>query len=210
VVVPSNVPGSKAGIEIWIEEARQGSVDALGHLLESCRPYLLLLGNQALSNELQAKIGASDLVQDTLMNASKGFPEFRGQTEAELLAWLKQALFRQTANASRRFSGARKRSVGREVRLEESQGFVFNGGPAADDPTPSQQAVARERDEAVERALAQLPDRYYEAIRLRRQEGLSFEEIGARLDRSPEAARKLWARAIFQLKALLEPSDDPT
>jgi RNA polymerase sigma-70 factor (ECF subfamily) len=208
VVVPYKLPVSKTKFEIWIDAARQGSPEALGQLLEACRPYLLLVGNRTLSIELQAKVGASDLVQETLLNASRGFCEFRGQTEAELLAWLKQVLLRQTASASRRFNRTQKRSLKREIRLEENREMGFTGGLVADDPSPSQQALAHERDEAVERALAQLPERYYEAIRLRQQESLSFEEIGRRLQCSSEAARKVWARAIFQLKASLDLSDE--
>ena len=76
------------------------------------------------------------------------------------------------------------------------------------DPSPSQQALARERDEALERrgaAAARSP--YFEAICMRQQERCSFEEIGRRWRRSPEAARKLWTRAILRLKELLEPTD---
>lgn len=208
MVSPASASDSKSGIEKWIKEARLGSPEALGRLLQACRPYLLLLGNRALPEELQAKVGASDLVQDTLFNAQKGFHDFRGRTETELLAWLKQILLFQAADTSRRFLGAQKRSVLREVRLEEHSGERSNRWIEDSDPSPSQQALARERDEALEGALAQLPEHYYEAIRLRQQEGRSFEEIGRRLKRSPEAARKLWTRAVFQLKELLESAND--
>jgi RNA polymerase sigma-70 factor (ECF subfamily) len=208
VVSPSELPGSKPEIEEWIDAARLGSLDALGRLLETCRPYLLLMGNQTLPSALRPKLGASDLVQETLMNAQRGFQAFRGRTEAELLAWLKQILFHQTANTSRHYGAAQKRAIGREVRLEEDRVRASRCDLAASDPSPSQQAQARERDEALERALGQLPTDYFEAIRLRQQESCSFEEIGRRMKRSPEAARKLWTRAILQLRELLEPADE--
>ena len=55
---PSKLPGRKPEIEEWIEAARLGSLDALGRLLDACRPYLLLVGNQTLPEKLQAKVGA--------------------------------------------------------------------------------------------------------------------------------------------------------
>lgn len=204
----SSVPGSNSGIEKWIADARQGSADALGRLLEACRPYLLLIGRQELPVQLRPKLGASDLVQDTLFNAQRGFQEFRGCTEAELRAWLKQILVNEVTDASRRFSATHKRAVSREVRLEEYPGIALGKSLKASEPSPSQQALARERDQAMERALSQLPKHYYEVIRLRQQERCSFEEIGRRLDRSAEAVRKLWTRAVFQLKALLEGNND--
>ena len=53
----------------WLEAARQGSPDALGQVLEYCRPYLLAVANEQLETDLQAKAGASDLVQDTFVEA---------------------------------------------------------------------------------------------------------------------------------------------
>jgi RNA polymerase sigma-70 factor (ECF subfamily) len=47
--------------------ARKGSREALGRLLETCRPYLLLVANNELDRDLQAKAGASDLVQETFI-----------------------------------------------------------------------------------------------------------------------------------------------
>ena len=63
--------------EVDFLDARQGSLDALGRLLESCRNYLLLLANQQLREDLQAKAGGSDLVQDTFLEAQRDFRAFR-------------------------------------------------------------------------------------------------------------------------------------
>lgn len=51
-----------------------------------------------------------------------------------------------------------------------------------------------------------------EVLILRRFEELSFKEVGERLDRSPEAARKLFARAMgaltFEMRDLRAPGTD--
>ena len=52
-----------------LESAQNGSSKSLGKLLETCREYLLLVANQTLDHDLQAKVGPSDLVQETFLHA---------------------------------------------------------------------------------------------------------------------------------------------
>ena len=79
------------------------------------------------------------------------------------------------------------------------------GGLAANMISPSGQAMEREQDQALQAALGRLPEDYRQVITLRYQEQLPFEEIGRLLQRSPEAARKLWARAVERLHEELDP-----
>ena len=65
------MPGSVSSALI---AAQAGSRDALGEALDGCRPYLLHLARQALGPALQAKGGASDLVQDTFLEATGNSP----------------------------------------------------------------------------------------------------------------------------------------
>jgi RNA polymerase sigma-70 factor, ECF subfamily len=66
--------------------------------------------------------------------------------------------------------------------------------------SPSGEALSREERELFNRAMERLPDSYRQAIELRHREDLSFEKLGERLNRSEEAARKLWTRAVRQLQ----------
>src|SRR5215831_501032 len=96
-------------------EARAGSRAALGEALESCRGYLLLVAQRELDPQLRAKGGASDLVQETFIDAHRDFAQFHGTTEAELLAWLRQVLLNKVSNFGRHFRGTAKRDIGREI-----------------------------------------------------------------------------------------------
>jgi RNA polymerase sigma-70 factor (ECF subfamily) len=189
----------------WIADARAGSSSALGRLFESCRPYLLAIANSELGADLQSKVGASDLVQQTFLNAQKEFVGFRGQSEAELLAWLRRILRNSLVDASRHYGEASKREVGREQPLSGSAVFV-----AAATPPPSPRSLAALREDAarLEQALRQLPEHYRRAIQLRHQEGKTFAEVAAALGCSEEAARKTWSRAVDQLRQILEPACD--
>jgi RNA polymerase sigma-70 factor (ECF subfamily) len=189
----------------WLPAARAGSNEALGQALESCRRYLLLVAERELDPGLRAKGGASDLVQQTFLEAQRDFGQFHGDSEAELLAWLKHLLRHNVGKFARAYRDTQKRGVGRETPLEGNGSTVGPGaGLAADTPTPSGLAMQREQDEALERALERLPEDYRRVITFRYREERSFEEIGQLMQRSADAARKLWARAVERLQDELE------
>jgi len=60
--------------------------------------------------------------------------------------------------------------------------------------------MAHEQAEALRRALERLPDDYRQVVTLRYQEGRPFAEIAERMQRSENAVRKLWFRAIERLQ----------
>jgi RNA polymerase sigma-70 factor (ECF subfamily) len=180
--------------------ARAGSAEALGQVLETCRRYLLLVAERQLDPKLRAKGGASDLVQETFLEAQRDFAGFRGTSEAELLAWLSRLLLNNAGNFARLYRGTGKRDIGREVILAAGDSSAAGPDPAADTPSPSGLAMENEQAAALQRALARLPEDHRRAVLLRYQDGLSFEEIGRLLGRSPDAARKLWSRAMERLR----------
>ena len=189
-----------------LSAARAGSREALGEALEACKCYLLLIADHELGPDLQGKAGPSDLVQETFQEAQRDFARFEGTSDEEWLAWLRGLLLHRLANFRRRYRGTRKRGVRREVALEADSSCERGGALAADTPSPSGQAMANEQAKALQKALARLPDEYRQVIAGRYQEQLSFEEIGQRLRRSAEAARKLWWRAIERLQEELDAS----
>jgi RNA polymerase sigma-70 factor (ECF subfamily) len=189
----------------WLPAARAGSGEALGQILEACRRYLLGIAQQELDPELRAKGGASDLVQETFLEAQRDFPRFQGNSEAELLAWLRQLLRFHLSKFRRHYRTTQKRNLGREVSLDAGDSSVERGaGVRADILSPSDQAIEHEEDRALQEALSRLPEDYRRVILLRHQEGRSIEEIGQLLQRSPAAVRKLWARAVERLQHELE------
>jgi RNA polymerase sigma-70 factor (ECF subfamily) len=191
----------------WLPEARAGSAEALGEALEACRGYLLLIARQELGKDLQAKAGASDLVQQTFLEAQGDFPRFQGDSAAELRAWLRRILLNNVATFTAAYRETAKRAVGRERLLSQlgPQGAEAKGLAEAA-PSPSAVAMAREEADALARVLERLPEDYRQALMLRHVEELPFEEIGRRLNRSANAARKLWARAVERLQQEWETS----
>ena len=110
----------------------------------------------------------------------------------------------KAAQLGRRFRGTRKRQLSREIPVGTADsGSAHPSQIAARGPTPSVQVMADEQLHRLSEATNRLPEDYREVMVLRYQQGLSFEEVGERLGRSPDAARMLWARAVEKLKTEL-------
>jgi RNA polymerase sigma-70 factor (ECF subfamily) len=183
----------------WLSAARAGSPEALGQALEACRGYLLLIARHEMGADLQAKAGASDLVQETFLEAQRDFARFHGDSAMELRAWLRRLLLNNLATFARDYRATAKRAVGREVALPQGNPSTIPALAEAAD-SPSRVAMAQEEADALRRVLERLPEDYRLALLLRHLEELPFEEIGRRLNRTANAARKLWARAVEMLQ----------
>lgn len=201
----SHVSISRPLVSTLIDQARNGSHQASGELLEACRDYLLLIANRQLEPQLRQKIGASDLVQETCIRAQDDFVRFQGGSERELLAWLRKILLNRIAQARREFVATAKRDINREIPIG-GDGSTRPRGVQVVCPqeSPSRQVSAREDLLRVEAAIARLPPQYAEVIRLYVRERLRFDAIGERLGIGSDAARKLWARAVERLQRELK------
>jgi RNA polymerase sigma-70 factor (ECF subfamily) len=192
--------------EALLHLARKGDREALGRLLELYRNYLTLLATLQVRRRLQSKVDPADLVQETFLKAHHGFRQFRGETEAELIAWLRQILAWSAANLVRHYCATQARDVRLEqellTELDESSQF-WGQGLVARQSSPSQHAVRREEAVLLADALAQLPADYAEVIVLRQLQGLPFAEVARQMDRSIDSVEKLWVRALTRLRRLL-------
>jgi len=176
--------------------AREGSREALGEVLEACRKYLLWQARQQMDLGLRRKAGTSDLVQDTLLEAQRDFDQFSGGTEDELLAWLRCLLAHNIANFVRRYKATAKRGLDREVELSANHSGQYHA-----ESTLSDEMERQEQFEQVFGLLKSLRAEYREVITLWYQEK-SFAEIGQMTNRSTNAARMLWMRAIERLQSV--------
>src|SRR5262245_5643931 len=193
----------------WLSSARAGSREALGQALDACRQYLLIVARRELDPELQAKGSASDLVQETFLEAQRDFDQFQGNSAEELKAWLRQLLLHNLANFTRSYRGTAKRDVHREVAADPA-GSSRTGGAAltADILSPSGFALQYEQAQSLLRALEELPEDYRQVVLLRYQDQRPFEEIARLMNRSGNAVRILWSRAVRRLRQKMEESHE--
>ena len=190
-----------------IDHARTGDEAALGRLLAGYSAYLQLLGRLQLNRRLQGKIDAADVVQETFLEAARDFGQFRGRTEAELLAWLRQILAFNLANQVRRYLGTQRRDARLEQELAqdlEQSAQQWSQLLAASQSSPSKQAVRHEEAVRLADALGRLPDHYRDVVMLHSLQDLPFPEVARQMGRSVDSVEKLWVRALVQLRGLLE------
>ena len=197
---------SRTEVRQLIAAAREAEPDSVTKLLESYRNYLRILARTCLTSALAPKADGSDLAQDTLLQAHQHFATFRGSTEGELVVWLRQILAQNVAQLVRRFNTA-----ARNVHRERSFEAIFAQSSAAlvklvscSGITPSQSAERRDMCLVLCEALETLSRDHREVIILRNVEGLQWPEVAARMNRTSDAVRMLWTRALRQLRPLVE------
>lgn len=188
-----------------VRVAMDNQVESSGEVLGRFREYLLLLARLHLGDQLRGKLDASDVVQQTLLEAHRKRTQFRGQSEAEWAAWLRQILAGKLTDAIRAL-GRAKRDAARERSLEaamEASSVRLAGWLAAEQSTPSQQAQRHEEVLRLAEALATLPEAQREALVLRHCQGLSLAAISQHLGRSPAAVAGLLKRGLRELRVRL-------
>jgi RNA polymerase sigma-70 factor (ECF subfamily) len=170
--------------------------------LEQFRSYLHLLAQLHLDPRLRGKLDASDIVQQTLLQAHQARDQFRGRSDGERAAWLRQILARNLAHAVRDF-GRDKRDVARERSLEaalDASSARLEAWLAAEQSSPSQQAERDERAVRLAAALDQLPESQRQAVVLHYFQGCPVAEVGRQLGRSTSAVAGLLHRGLKQLR----------
>jgi RNA polymerase sigma-70 factor, ECF subfamily len=200
-------------VEALLDKARVGETEPLGQLLQLYRNYLTILATTQLDRRLRRRMNPSDLVQEAMLAAHCDFAKFRGASERELLAWLRQVLINCLHHAIETHVKAKMRDVRREISVEQMGAAldrsVVNFAQVLADPGPSPSVPMRQREHAVALAdqLAKLKPEYRDVIVLRNLQGLSFEEVAERMDRKPGTVRMLWLRAMEKFKQVYEPND---
>jgi len=116
-----------------------------------------------------------DIAQETFIRAYRALHQFRG--DAQFYTWL----YRIAVNTAKRFLLKLKHDPAvlqstLQANDEDDETFQRRNEPSTDE-TPESVLAAKEIGQAVNEALAALPDDLKQALTLREIEGLSYEEI---------------------------------
>jgi RNA polymerase sigma-70 factor (ECF subfamily) len=176
-----------------------------GPALEQFRSYLLLLARLQVGRQPGHRLEPSDLVQQTLLDAHRQRGQFRGREPAEMAAWLRRMLACNLADALRALKRG-KRDVAREQSLEKAlaeSSARMESWLAAEQSSPSQQAMRNEQLLRLAEALTELPEAHQEAVLLHYWQGLPLAEVASRMGRTPASVAGLLQRGLKTLRELL-------
>lgn len=170
--------------------------------LERFRSYLHLLAEARLDRRLRCKLDPSDIVQQTLLQAHEARQQFRGSSEGEPAAWLRQILARTLLRSVRDY-GRAKRAVSLEQPLEavcQESSARLEAWLVAEQSSPSHCAAKMEETLGVAEAVQALPDGQREAVILYYWQGCTLAEIGELLGCTTSAAGGLLRRGLAKLR----------
>jgi RNA polymerase sigma-70 factor (ECF subfamily) len=192
-----------------LRQALQGDREVLGRLLEAQRAALHRLAERQLEGRVAARVGASDVIQQTFLEAYRSFPQFAGRDARELVAWLQRILDHKVASVIRDHTLLQKRNVGRERSLDDSRSGAVSLKQelGVGRSSPSQKAIRGEDEERLSQALTALPGDQREAVRLRHLEGWALADIARHLGRTPAATAGLIKRGLQALRRQMHRGD---
>ncbi len=179
-----------------ILKALDGTEKDRGTLLEYLRPRLVLWASGRLSPALRAKLEPEDVAQETLLAIHNGMERFEGTDHRAFLGWVFKIAENRIRDLADHF-GAKKRQPPTAPPVSLAQ------------TSPSTVAARREEVDRVVRALPELAEDYRQVLSMRRFEEREVREIAEIMDRSENAVRILYCRALKALKqAMVEAAED--
>lgn len=156
---------------------------------------------------------AKDLVQETFLNAYRGFDQFRG--DAQVSTWLYAIASRACLRMRRRRSGEPDRELSLDEFIPTSEG-EFRLQVPMEGLSPEQALQNKELRRALDQAIAHLPPKYRMVLVLRDMEGLSAKEVGGIMGLNERAVKsrlhraRLFVRKELSAKGLTEKKPEDT
>ena len=193
-----------ASLSQLVIAARDGDAEAHSEICRHVQGPLNRMAAKQLNAELQRKLNPSDIVQVTMTRMIQGFSDFRGSSSAEFYGWL-NSILKNELLATRRNLQRKRRDIRREVEPNSKLNATLI--PNCSD-SPAQQVQQQEKLARFNAVIKKLSPDYAEVIELRSIQELPFEEVAKRMNRSVNAANKLWSRAIVALQNQLSQLDD--
>ena len=187
--------------EELVRRIRGGDGAAATLLFDRHRERLRATAHRGLPAVVRGKVGPSDVVQDAYLAAFLHLGDFEDRGDGSFARWLRQILGRRLLNEVRRHAGVARRDARREVRPATGGA----GGPTSGDPTPSAQVAAAEESAALRGLVDSLAEADRTVLRLVHEDGLSFVDAAGRMNRTPDAVRKLYGRALDRLADRFDP-----
>lgn len=183
-------PDSTETIEL-VNRLQAGQTGAWEDLYRRYRDEMLLTVRLGMGKRLRESLQSEDVLQSVALAAFQAMPRFEARQSGGLRSFLHKLVRNKLVDHARALQ-AKKRAGTTALTPSHADRLAEPEVPAYSDP----------RYDTIERALAQMPDDMRAVIQLRRFEGLSSQEAAERMQKSDDAVRKLYSRAIARLSLL--------
>ncbi|MGH7227404.1 MAG: sigma-70 family RNA polymerase sigma factor [Gemmataceae bacterium] len=198
-------------IDPLLEQARQGQGEAVERLLTVHREPLRRLIGLRLDPALAARVDASDIVQEVMLEAHRRLPDYLKNPAMPFHLWLRHIAKDHIIDAHRRHRQAQRRSLDREqpivpAVLADHSSYELAGQLVDPELTPASEAIRREMQRRLDVAIAELDDDDREIILLRHREQMANQDVARELGLSEAAASMRYLRAVRRLRELLVPN----
>ena len=188
-----------------LEQVQTGDSAAFERLFARHRDYLRRIIEMRMDRQLRSRFDASDVLQETHLEASERLEEYAARRPMPFQLWLRKTAQQRLLRMRRAHVGAKNRAVDREVPLPARSSVELARQLLGKDTSPSEQISRRELARAVRVAMGQLAESDREILLMRNFEGLAVREVGCILDLDPGTVSRLHGRALMRLaKILLE------
>jgi RNA polymerase sigma-70 factor, ECF subfamily len=187
-----------------LERVKNGDASAFEELFKRHRAQLHKAIAMRMDRRVAARVDASDVLQETYMEAVKRFPSYLQQEKMPFSLWLLWIAREKVLGLHRRHLGAAKRSAQHEVPLmpvDSSAELV--SALIGQLPSPSQELAKAELAEQLRQAMERLDDDDRDLIIWRHFEQLSTRDMAMLLNITEAAANKRCLRAVEQLRKFL-------
>ncbi len=188
----------------WLRQLQLDKAEALADVFSHYRPQLRRMVSLRLATSVRARVDASDLLQETYIEARRQLPGYLEDPAVPVYVWLRQLAADRLRKTHQQHIFAQKRSVAREIRLPQNSSLQLAAPYLAKINSPSREALRRELHDRVERSFRQLKIEDQEVILLRFFEGLSNTEAAAILGVTPQGATMRFGRAMARFDERLK------
>jgi RNA polymerase sigma-70 factor, ECF subfamily len=192
-----------------IQRALAGEEAALAELFDTHRTRLKRMVTLRMDSRLQARVDASDVLQEAYLDLAQRLPEYAEQAKYPFFLWLRLITKRRLAQVHRKHLDAAMRNADLEVSLNrqttgQASTFFLASQLIGQFTSPSQQVIRAEMQVKLQEVLNSMDPNDREILALRHFEELSNEETAQVLEISTSAASKRYVRALRRLKGALE------
>lgn len=187
-----------------ISKVRSGDAEAMAELVQLYTPRLRGFVERQMSAQLRQKVDPDDILQEVSVTCVRSMGEM-DLSDWEPFDWVCQVARRRVMDAGRKFFGAEKRDVRREVPMQAKQDTSHDiAGILAGSITSPSKAFSRDqREMRLQTAIDKLPEEARLVLRMRYVDNMPTKEIAEQIGKSDGAVRVMLTRTVKKLEKLL-------